>query len=171
MKKHILPFNWRNELVNLEADAVGDDFILLDKPLILSGLSHPFKVDVTTAIICLKGTTSGMINLERIETRSPGFLILLPNQILQYEHISEDFSALIIILSNRFTESLNIEERFPAFLSIQKQPYVELTNTELEAIGRSGFTIKNGEPIYCNVPVINLFFHNGLVFNPEAISS
>jgi len=134
MKKFNLPFNWRQELVNLEADAVGDDFILLDKPLILSGLNHPFKVDVTTAIICLKGTTSGMINLQRVETRSPGFIILLPNQILQYEHISEDFSALFIILSNRFTESLNIDERFPTFLSIQKQPYTELTNAELETM-------------------------------------
>lgn len=34
MKKYILPFNWREELANLEADAIGDDFILLDKPLI-----------------------------------------------------------------------------------------------------------------------------------------
>ena len=134
MKKYILPFNWRDELVNLKADAIGNDFILLDKPLILSGFNHPFKVDVTTAIICLKGTTSGMINLERIETKSPGFLIILPNQILQYEHISEDFSALFIILSNRFTESLNIDERFPAFLSIQKQPFTELTHAELEAV-------------------------------------
>lgn len=134
MKKLILPFNWRDELVNLEADAIGNDFILLDKPLILSGFNHPFKVDVTTAIICLKGTTSGMINLKRIETSSPGFIVILPDQILQYEHISEDFSALFIIMSNRFTESLNIDERFPVFLSIQKQPYIALTNAQLEAI-------------------------------------
>lgn len=134
MKKSILPFNWRDELANLEADAIGNDFILLDKPLILSGFNHPFKVDVTTAIICLKGTTSGMINLKRIETKSPGFIVIMPDQILQYEHVSEDFSALFIIMSNRFTESLNIDERFPAFLSIQKQPFIELTNAELEAI-------------------------------------
>lgn len=134
MKKSISPFNWRDELVNIDADAIGDDFILIDKPLILSGFNHPFKVDVTTAIICLKGTTSGMINLERITTTSPGLIILMPDQILQYEYISEDFSALFIVLSNRFTESLHLDERFPAFLSIQKQPYIELTSAELDAM-------------------------------------
>ncbi|MFT4204740.1 MAG: helix-turn-helix domain-containing protein [Chitinophagaceae bacterium] len=134
MKKLILPFNWRDELPNLEVDAIGNDFVLIDKPLILSGFNHPFKVDVTTAIICLKGTSCGMINLERIETQSPGLVIIMPDQILQYEHISEDFSALFIVMSSRFTESLNLDERFPAFLSIQKQPYTELTKDELEAI-------------------------------------
>jgi AraC-like DNA-binding protein len=134
MKKSVLPFNWRDELAHLDADSVGNDFILIDKPLILSEFNHPFKVDVTTAIICLKGTTTGMINLKRIETKSPGFIIIMPDQILQYEHVSEDFSALFIIMSSRFTESLNIDERFPLFMSIQKQPYIELTNAELEAI-------------------------------------
>ncbi|MFT4154005.1 helix-turn-helix domain-containing protein [Parafilimonas sp.] len=134
MKKSILPFNWQEQLSGLEADSIGNDFILIDKPLILPTFNYPFKVDVTTGIICLKGTTSGRINMERIETKSPGFIIIMPDQILQYEYVSEDFSALFIIMSSRFTESLNIDERFPAFMSIQKQPYIELTNLELEAI-------------------------------------
>lgn len=134
MKKSISPFNWREELADRQADAIGNDFALIDKPFILPTFDHPFKVDATTAIICLKGTTSGMINLKRVETASPGLMILLPDQLLQYEHVSEDFSALLIVMSNRFTESLHIEERFPVFLSIQKQPWVELSPAELEAI-------------------------------------
>lgn len=134
MKKSILPFNWREELDNFQADSIGNDIILIDKPLILSTFDHPFKVDVTIAIICLKGTTKGIINLKRVETNSPCLIIILPDQILQYEDISDDFSALFIVMSNRFTESLNIEERFPVFLSIQKNPYIELSALELESI-------------------------------------
>ena len=87
MKKSILPFNWKEELHNLQADSIGNDLFLIDKPSILSTFEHPFKVDVTTAVICLKGTTKGMINLKRIETQSPALIIILPGQILQYNRL------------------------------------------------------------------------------------
>lgn len=134
MKKTILPFNWQKELVNLEKNSIGEDIILIDRPVIASAFDHPFKVDVTTAIICFAGKTKGMINLKAYETAAPCLIILLPDQILEYEYISEDFSALFIVMSDRFTQSLNIEERFPAFLSIQKNPCIELNELELEAL-------------------------------------
>lgn len=142
MKKSILPFNWKEELHNLQADSIGNDLFLIDKPSILSTFEHPFKVDVTTAVICLKGTTKGMINLKRIETQSPALIIILPGQILQYEHVSEDFSALFIVMSHRFTESLHIDERFPVFLSIQQHPYTPLNERELEAISEYYWMLK-----------------------------
>lgn len=134
MKKTILPFKWRDEFVNIESNSIGNDVILIDKPIISSAFDYPFKVDVTTAIICLKGTTRGMINLKTYETSSPGLIIILPNQILEYKYISEDFSALFIVMSNRFTESLNVEGRLPTFLSIQKNPVVSINQNELEAL-------------------------------------
>ncbi|MFT3946548.1 MAG: helix-turn-helix domain-containing protein [Agriterribacter sp.] len=134
MKKNILPFKWQEEFLDIEKNSIGNDVILIDKPLISAAFDHPFKIDVTTAIICLKGTTKGMINLKTYETSSPGLIIILPNQILEYEYISEDFSALFIIMSSRFTESLNIEERLPTFLSIQKSPVINVNQDELDAL-------------------------------------
>lgn len=134
MRKKILPFNWQEELVNIEKNSIGNDLILIEKPIINSAFDHPFKVDVTTAIICLKGSTRGMINLKAYETKAPGLIVILPNQILEYDHISDDFSALFIVMSSRFTESLNIEERLPTFLSIQKNPSLALSQNEVDAL-------------------------------------
>lgn len=134
MKKHVLPFKWREELVNLDVNSIGSDIVLIDKPVVTAAFDYPFKIDVTTAVICLKGRTRGRINLKPYETTAPCLIVILPDQILEYEHISDDFEALFIVMSSRFTESLNIEERFPAFLSIQKNPYVPLNEAELEAL-------------------------------------
>lgn len=134
MKKNILPFNWQDEIADIEKNSIGSDLILIEKPVISSAFDYPFKVDVTTAIICLKGTIKGMINLKTYETSAPGLIIILPNQILEYEYLSNDFSALFIVMSSRFTESLNIEERLPTFLSIQKNPSIPLNENELEAL-------------------------------------
>jgi AraC-like DNA-binding protein len=134
MKNNILPFNWKEELVNTEENSIATDVILIEKPTINSAFDHPFKMDVTTAIICLKGKIKGMINLKAYETIASSLVIILPGQILEYEYISEDFSALFIVMSNRFTESLNIEERLPTFLSIQKNPSISLNQNELEGV-------------------------------------
>ena len=61
--KIILPFNRRSELENLKVDSVDNDIILLNKPVISSSFQYPFKMDIITAIICIKGTTKGFINL------------------------------------------------------------------------------------------------------------
>jgi AraC family transcriptional regulator, transcriptional activator of pobA len=89
------------------------------------------KADVTTWIICIKGTMRGKISLTPYITNSPSFIIILPNQILEYEHISEDFSWLFIIMPNRFTIGLNFEGRLPLFLSVRNNPIVSLTDDDL----------------------------------------
>lgn len=135
MKDIIEVFKWRPELGNIEnIDSIGDDFILLDKPVISSMFEHPFKADVVTAIIVIKGNTKGKINLTPYHTEGPSFIIILPDQILEYEHISKDFSGLFIIMSRRFTESLNIEERFSVFISIRNNPCISLNKEALDAM-------------------------------------
>lgn len=70
-------------------------------------------------------------------------IVIMPDQVLQYEYVSEDFSGLFIIMSNHFTESLNIEQRFPVFLSLQKDPYIKLTDDEFEIITEYFTILKN----------------------------
>lgn len=67
MKKSIFPFDWRDKLDNIQAESLNNDLVLIDKPFTLSTLDHLFKIDVTTAIICVKGTTRGMINLKELK--------------------------------------------------------------------------------------------------------
>ena len=134
--KSILPFNWRIELENMEVNSIGDDIILLDKPVIFSIFQYPFKTDVTAAIICIKGTTTGSINLKPYTTNGPCLITILPEQILEYESISDDFSGLFIIMSSKFTNSLmlNAAERLPLSLSIMDNPVIPLDEEALNGM-------------------------------------
>ena len=136
MKKIISSLNWLGELENTEYDAIGNDIVLFEKMNYKSVASDPFKVNVTTVIICLKGTLEGIINLKPCKAAPPCFLIILPDQILEHKYISEDFSGLFIVMSKKFTDSLmpDIQNRIPLFLSVQNNPVVPLTEDELESM-------------------------------------
>jgi len=134
--KSILPFNWRDELENFEFDSIGDDIILLDKPVITSVVQHPFKVDHTIAIICIKGKTEGYIDMKPCSSEGSCFITILPEHIMEYKSVSEDFSCLFIIMSKKFTDSLmpNAVERLPLFLSIRDNPVIPLNEETLEGM-------------------------------------
>lgn len=135
MKNLIAPFNWRGELDKAaEADSIDDDFVLLDNPTVSTTFNGPFKMDVTVGIICISGTIKGKIDLNSYETPSPGFAIFLPEQILEYEYFSDDFSGLFIIMSKRFTDSLDIDGKFPLFLSVRDKPFIALSEEGLKAM-------------------------------------
>jgi len=129
------PYNWRAELENIaEYDSIDDDFVLLDSIVNSRAFDYPFKLDVTVAMICVKGTTRGKINLKPFTSASPGLTVILPDQILEHGYVSDDFSGIVIIMSRRFTDSLNIQKKLPLFLSIRDYPYIPLTADELNAM-------------------------------------
>ena len=133
MENNIPFLNWRIVLDDSKIDRIENEIILFDKPVVTAATSqHPFKVDVTTAIICLKGTTEGAVNLRTFKTIAPCLIIILPDQILEYKYFSEDFSGLFIVMSKRFTDSLmpNAQERFPLHLSVRDNPVFTATNEE-----------------------------------------
>jgi AraC family transcriptional regulator, transcriptional activator of pobA len=135
MKNTVKPYNWRSELGEMRQIAsIDNDFILLESAFISTSFKYPFKTDAIAAIIVLKGTTKGKINLKPYTTTAPGFIILLPDQILEYEYISEDFSGLFIVMSKKFSSNLNFEGSFPLFLSIRNNPFISMTNDEIEVL-------------------------------------
>jgi len=132
----LLPFNWRNELGIEEVYSIDQDLILLDKPVISSTLEYPFKVDVLSAIISIKGKTEGSINLQPYSTDGAYLITILPGQIMQYKSISEDFEGLFIIMSPKFTDSLmpNAAERLPLHLSVRDNPAIPLDEEALRGM-------------------------------------
>ena len=136
--KSILPFDWRPEL-ELEDKAVysiDNDLILLDKPIITSKFEYPFKVDVTSAIICIKGKTEGIINLKPYTTDGACLITILSGQIMQYKSISEDFEGLFLVMSSKFTDSLmpNATDRLPLHLSVRDNPAIPLDDETLRGM-------------------------------------
>lgn len=135
MKNIIELLNWRAELKNnADYDAIDDDFIMLDSNVASKTYDYPFKLDVTVALICVKGTMSGNINLKPFTSVSPSLNVILPDQILEHGFVSEDFSGLVMIMSRRFTDSLNIQMKLPQMLSYYHNPCTMLTDDELKSI-------------------------------------
>ncbi len=136
MRNTINPFNWNAELNDIEVDSIDNDLILLENPIVTTAFDYPFRVDVTTAIICLKGTMKGSTNLKKYNAEGPCLFVVLADQILQYEYMSDDFSGLFIVMSKKFTTNLlvNIQDRFPLFRSISDNPWTSLNEEELETM-------------------------------------
>lgn len=136
MEKNIQVFNWRVELENKEIDAIGRDFMLLENPAIRSSFSHPFKIDITTVIICTQGKAEGMINMKHYKVQAPCLFVVLPYQILQHEYISEDFKGYFIAMSSHFSDNLfsNISDRLPLGRYVQDNPCTPLNSEEIEAM-------------------------------------
>ena len=136
MKNLTNSFNWHEELKNTQFDAIDKDFILLENPIIAPAFNYPFKVNVTTAVICIQGSMKGSINLVQYDTKGPCLFIVLADQILQHDDFSNDFSGLLIVMSKKFTDNLliNIQERLPLFLSVQSNPSTFLNEEDLESM-------------------------------------
>jgi len=133
MKKNVSSLNWLGELENSEYDSIDNDIILFDKMPRQSNTDYPFKIDVTTVIICTEGTSEGNINLKPYKAEAPFFLVVLPDQILEHKYFSDNFSGLFIVMSKKFIDGLmlSVQNRLPFLLSVQDNPVVSLTEEEL----------------------------------------
>ena len=134
MEKNITPLNWQSKLRDKLDVSIGTDFMLFDNVHILPAFKYPFKVDVTTAMICLRGSAKGFFNMKPSIIQAPCLNIILADQVLQYEEISDDFEGLFIVLSKQFTNNLfsNASDRISLFLSVKSRSYFSLSNEELE---------------------------------------
>jgi AraC-like DNA-binding protein len=138
MNKEITPLNWLVDLKNrmgIDIQSIDDDFMMFDNLKILPAFSYPFKVDVTTFIICTQGQTCGKIGLRSYQTAAPCIIVVMANEILQYEYISEDFEGLFMSLSQRLSDNLlNIQERLPIDIFVRENPSIPLNDEDLELL-------------------------------------
>lgn len=134
MRKNIEMFDWKDDVERAEIVSIGDDLILLEKPIIKSTFNYPFKTNMVTAQICLSGRTEGYIDLNFYISPPSSLTIILPDQILQHKYMSEDFSGLCIIMSQKFINSLNLGQSNSLFLSIMENPVIALSENDLKSV-------------------------------------
>jgi AraC-like DNA-binding protein len=117
----------------LPVKSAGEDFIMIDDLSEVPFFNYPTKVDISAAIICLKGYAKGSVDLKPCYYAVNDFVIIHPGQILQYTYRSDDFSALLIVMSQRFTETmeLGMKDVFPVFLYLKENPVVHLNEEEI----------------------------------------
>ena len=60
MEKKITPMNWQSDFKDdMDVISIDNDIILLDNIKIFPAFKYPFKVDVSTAMICTRGEVKG----------------------------------------------------------------------------------------------------------------
>ena len=131
--KNISYLNWRTYFNPQTIYSVGEDLILLDNQLMESP-RYPFKTDMLTATICIKGQAEGSANLQKIITQPNSFNVILPGQIITHDYQTPDFEARHIIMSSKFVDTLGLDNRFSLFNSHNQVISTTLSDYELEAI-------------------------------------
>jgi AraC-like DNA-binding protein len=137
MQKNIIPFILFEELEKFqEFSSIENDIILFERRSINFVLNRPFKVNVIIAIVCLRGTLKGSVNMKSYTAQAPCLVLVQSNQILQQEFVSEDFEGLFIVFSQRFagTLLLQIEDKFPLFISSINNIVMPLESEHLSAL-------------------------------------
>ncbi|MDR2036344.1 MAG: helix-turn-helix domain-containing protein [Bacteroidales bacterium] len=114
--------------------SIDRDFMLLDKAFIFPEFLHPFRMDLLTAVISIKGFAQGKINLKLCRSEAPGLTVIMADQILQHDSMSDDYEAVYIVMSRRFLESLNVDQNLSAFRTIRENPYIPLSEKALHAM-------------------------------------
>lgn len=124
------------DIVSSEAiSSEGEDFVIVKNPLLRKTNFYPYKSAWITIIVCEEGQISGSINLQEYVVRKNGFMLVLPEQILSYNHISEEFKGYIILLSNDFSDSiLSFARSFSMKANISRNPYFLFTESHFEVM-------------------------------------
>jgi AraC-like DNA-binding protein len=133
--KSISLFDWRSD-INLEkADAIGEDLILLEDPVIHSSFNNPFKVDITAVIICTMGSIEGNVNLKHFTLKAPALFVVLPHQILELCAYSRDFYGYYIIMSHQSVDRLTavyIKNLHTLRNAVKNDPWTPLSKENME---------------------------------------
>ena len=128
--------SWEYVLRNSIHDSIDHDFIIIDNLVLEEIPKIPFKVNVTTIILCQEGLLEGNINLEQFKAQSPCLVVFLADRILEMKSISQDFKGKILIMSKNFTDNLllDVKERLPLIISTEKKPCQPLEDESLKSL-------------------------------------
>lgn len=133
MKKK-LTLDWRQRLKEMDTvDFVDDDFFIYDNTSI-NPVKIPFMMDMTICTICTNGEASGKIDLRPYKIEPSSISISMPEQILEHEYNTDDFSGIFILMSRRFLEDLRISGQMNVFLAVKTQPIMKLTSKQFDAV-------------------------------------
>ena len=128
----------------INADYFSDDFIIYNntgKDLTRKTLAHPFfhnnsyKTTYTSFILCLSGTSEIEIDSINYSTKENTLLMMVPNQIIKYNEISEDYKAHLIMISNKYFDTRdNFYKMMSLLIPLKNHPCVNLNIAETDLL-------------------------------------
>lgn len=84
--------------------------------------------------ICLSGSVVSRVNLQEI-SHTPGTIaIILPNQFVEIQYISDDYKGILIAMSPEFFDNLGFHYSIRTANAVSINPIIRLENKELDAL-------------------------------------
>jgi len=113
---------------------IGDEIAMIENPSFAVLPSHPYQSPFTVAVYCHGGCGTGRVNDRSYDLEAGGLFIVLPGQINELVHLSDDFEATYLLMTDSFTESLSVGNTFDMRNIIQSHPYALLSSRSREAV-------------------------------------
>lgn len=116
-------------------DFIGNDFAIFDDVKDMPSSHYPTRLNAACFMVCLKGWCEMKINLQEYALSEGMMGIVLPDQIIQHDDCSEDFSGLFIAIAKGFVDGVlpTMQQLFPLFFMIKERPCVHLSSEELQS--------------------------------------
>jgi len=132
--KNLEDFDLAQYRESCNVEAIDRDFAVLDDIGKSPFFEYPTKISVAVLTICLKGTFEVSIDLKHYVVTENQTIIIRADQILQYHHISDDFSGRFIVMSQNFLDmfSIDIGEKYSIFLFLKDNPVSQCSQQEIE---------------------------------------
>lgn len=128
---------WRRNLNNITPSdmRIGEDVLLIEGKTYKDMHDRPFKTDVTTCLIYLRGRVRFTINMREFRAKAPCLIIMPSDTIIQTLETSEDCESNIIVMSRAFSDSLfSVQHNlYPLYKQIINNPVMPL-GRDLEAV-------------------------------------
>lgn len=124
---------WRDRLGEFTSPnmRIGTDVILV-KEGFNNLKDKPFKTDVTTCIIYIKGWVRFRINMKEFVAKAPCMIIMPYNAIIETLEASDDLMTRTLVMSREFTDNLFATQANVSHLTMEitSNPVIDLTGAE-----------------------------------------
>lgn len=119
-----------------EFDYIDNDFAIFSEISEVPIFDYPTRIDLCVFAIPLTGHARVGINLKDYYLKRNDLAIIMPDQIVQFQEKSDDFSGIFFILSKEFIDEIavNLEKVLPIFFYIKDHPSTALYDQEVASI-------------------------------------
>lgn len=115
---------------------IDTDFAIFNNISELPISGFPHRVDASILAVGLEGECRLSVNLKEYDFVPGAMLLTLPDQIVQVQNVSKDFSGIFIAVSKEFIDDAfsKMKELLSFFFCVKEHPCILLEKNELECI-------------------------------------
>ncbi|TKG92947.1 AraC family transcriptional regulator [Puteibacter caeruleilacunae] len=100
--------------------------------------SFPLRVDAVVLLVCTKGSLNLTINLTEQVVTTNNYGISLPENVIGFNSVSDDFEGYILLLSMDYLRKLSIDfnDLLPYYVYVRNNPTFSVAPSNIETIIR-----------------------------------